>query len=161
MLSLPTSEESCDNCIRDFSRVSNVFTYKSAEKSDHFLYSKVNEVMSLAQQFAHSIVKFQSFSLFVTSFDIFRHYLRTEDDCAQSVEAIFSLPTANVSRKTYTDKNFMEISIRVGNYEFSAVGGYIKMHDNLLPFLALLWRSSMFKIILQQVPWFLQRNQKH
>lgn len=87
MLSLPTSEESCDNCIRDFSRVSNVFTYKSAEKSDHFLYSKIEEIIHLANQ---------AWTFFITIIDL-----------------LMNAPTAKVSRRAYTDKSFMEISVLI------------------------------------------------
>lgn len=124
-----------DIAIKDFSRVTKICDYKTVENNDHFLYSKVEEIIPLAKQFVNSAIKFQSLSLLITSLDIFYHNHRFDDDCAQSIDCIYTVPTAKISRKTYTDKSFTEVSVFIGHYEFLAVGGYLKIHDNLLPFL--------------------------
>lgn len=124
-----------DIAIKDFSRITNICGYKTVENDDRFLFSKVEEIIPLAKQFVNSVVKFQSLSLLITSLDIFYHNHRFDDDCAQTIDCIYTVPTAKISRKTCTDKSFTEVSVFIGHYEFLAVGGYIKIHDNLLPFL--------------------------
>lgn len=84
------------------------------------------------------IVEFSSFELLIMSFDVFYHNHRYQDDCAQPLEEIFQVPTAKVSRKTYTNKFFTEISLFIGRYELLVVAGYIHSHRVIKPFLLFL-----------------------
>lgn len=129
-----------------FSRISQVTSYKEAYTNSMFFTCGVEEAMVHVKQFVSCIIQFDTFSLLVTSFDIFYHNHKYEGDCAQSLDRIFQAPTAKVSRKTGTNKKFMEISVFVGHYELLVVGGYFNIHGSILPFLG----SSMGKFNLQE-----------
>lgn len=62
--------------------------------------------------------------MLATSFDAFYHNHKYYDDCAQSLNRIDEIATARVSRKTYTNKQFTEVSIFSGHYELLIIGGY-------------------------------------
>ncbi|ORE00935.1 hypothetical protein BCV72DRAFT_323872 [Rhizopus microsporus var. microsporus] len=126
-LSSPTFENSVEPL---FSRISQVTSYKEAYTHSMFFTCGVEEAMVHVKQFVNCIVQFDTFSLLVTSFDIFYHNHKYEDDCAQSLDRIFQAPTAKISRKTNTNKKFMEISVFVGHYELLVVGGYFNIHGS-------------------------------
>lgn len=87
------------------------------------------------QQFINSVIHFNGYSVFVTSLNIFFHNHKYQDDCTHSLPKIFKVATAKVSRKTNTDKSFMEISIFAGYYELLIVGGYFHRNGSTMPFL--------------------------
>lgn len=100
--------------------------------------------MPLLEQYTNCVVAFRTFSLLATSFDVFYHNHRYYDDCAQSLEKIYQIPTAKVTRKTHPNKSFTEISIFIGRYELLSVDGYIHLYGSMSPFLG----SSMARFSL-------------
>ncbi|KAI8969941.1 hypothetical protein BDF20DRAFT_888520 [Mycotypha africana] len=109
------------------------------------LYCGFDEAFSQIQQFLNCIINLNGFSLLISSFDVFYHNHRFYDDCAHSMSRIDRVATAKVSRKTYTEKHFMQISIFAGQYELLVVAGYIHRYGSITPFLG----SSMDKFKLR------------
>ncbi|CEP17438.1 hypothetical protein [Parasitella parasitica] len=145
LLSLSTLSN-LDANFTSFARITNITSYKEAKSNILFFTSGTEEIITHAERFVNCIVTFEAFSLLVTSYDIFYHNNRFEDDCAHSLDSIFQVPTAKVTRKTYTNKAFTEISIFIGHYEFLVVSGFLNRNGTLMPFLG----SSMHKFNLRE-----------
>ena len=120
--------------------------YTNTISVSRFFACDVDEASSQIQQFLSCIINFNGFSLLVTSFDVFYHNHKYHDDCAHSLNRIERVATAKVSRKTYTDKQFMKVSIFASHYELLVVGGYIHKHGPITSFL----ESSMGKFKLNE-----------
>ncbi|KAI8973631.1 hypothetical protein BDF20DRAFT_907120 [Mycotypha africana] len=128
---LPNVNSNVEN---PFATISHITMYKDIINISFFT-SGFDEASSQIQQFINCIIKFNGFSLLVNSFDVFYHNHKYYDDCAHALNRIDRVITARVSRKTYTDKQFMEISIFAGYYELLVVAGYIHKHGSITPFL--------------------------
>ncbi|KAI7900484.1 uncharacterized protein BX663DRAFT_532368 [Cokeromyces recurvatus] len=106
---------------------------KRKRSKDDFIMLRVPKDIRLRQKFLLEHILQMTDS---SPFDVFYHNHRYYDDCAHSLNRIDRVTTAKVSRKTYTDKQFMEISIFAGHYELLVVGGYIHRHGIKIPALA-------------------------
>ncbi|KAG1625366.1 hypothetical protein G6F44_012685 [Rhizopus delemar] len=130
-----------NNVPNPFASISHITVYTDTISVSKFFTCGFDEAYSQIRQFVNCIIKFDGFTLLVNSFDVFYHNHRYYDDCAQYLNRIDQIATARVSRKTYTNKQFTEVSIFAGHYELLIIGGYLCKSGSITPFLG----SSMNK----------------
>lgn len=124
-----------NNVPNPFASISHITEYTDTINVTKFFTCGFDEASSQIRQFVNCVIKFDGFTLLVNSFDVFYHYHRYYDDCAQSLNTIDGIATARVSRKTYTNKQFTEVSISAGHYELLIIGGYLYKSGSITPFL--------------------------
>lgn len=124
-----------NNVENPFACISKIKNYNNNIDIRKFFTCGVDDAFHQVQQFINSIIHFNGYSVLVTSLDIFFHNHKYQDDCTHSLPKIFKVATAKVSRKTNTDKSFMEISIFAGYYELLIVGVYFHKNGSTIPFL--------------------------
>lgn len=80
--------------------MTSISCFKKAESDSLFFWYGIEKTMPMIKQFTDYVVEFSSFVLLITSFNVFYHNHRYQDDYAQPLEENFQVPIAKFSRKT-------------------------------------------------------------
>ncbi|KAG0161934.1 hypothetical protein DFQ30_004810, partial [Apophysomyces sp. BC1015] len=82
-------------------------------------------ITKYATRYIESIVIFGSYWFFITSVDAFMHHRACLDDCADNSMALFEdKSVATIKVKTNRGWEYYEFSIRIGDLELLATGGF-------------------------------------
>lgn len=89
------------------------------------LIGPANTILTDIDIFTNCIIKFEQYSILVTSFGRFAHYQPLSIDCAHRIHTsdVSTIPIAKLQKKNTLNKVFKELSIFIGLYILLIVGG--------------------------------------